>query len=104
MWKHPRKPSSHLEDVRAVVGSVFGLLLGAGAAIAALSALLDIAIRGFTAAASLEPWWFDVLRSVLWAAGGALVWWWHWFHEGGRRFRTGLVDVAIIAAGIFAWA
>lgn len=101
MWKHPRKPSSHLEDVRAVVGSVFGLLLGAGAAIAALSALLDIAIRGFTAAASFEPWWFDVLRSVLWAAGGALVWWWHWFHEGGRRFRTGLVDVAIIAVGIF---
>ncbi|MGO4237249.1 DUF5671 domain-containing protein [Pseudarthrobacter sp. YAF2] len=101
MWKHPRKPSSHLEDVRAVVGSVFGLLLGAGAAIAALSALLDIAIRGFTATASFEPWWFDVLRSVLWAAGGALVWWWHWFHEGGRRFRTGLVDVAIIAVGIF---
>ncbi|WP_285319736.1 DUF5671 domain-containing protein [Pseudarthrobacter sp. lyk4-40-TYG-27] len=101
MWKHPRKPSSHLEDVRAVVGSVFGLVLGAGAAIAALSALLDIAIRGFTAAASFEPWWFDVLRSLLWAAGGALVWWWHWFHEGGRRFRTGLVDVAIIAVGIF---
>ncbi|WP_285242760.1 DUF5671 domain-containing protein [Pseudarthrobacter sp. fls2-241-R2A-127] len=101
MWKHPRKPSSHLEDVRAVVGFVFGLLLGAGAAIAALSALLDIAIRGFTAAASLEPWWFDVLRSVLWAAGGAFVWWWHWFHEGGRRFRTGLVDVTIIAVGIF---
>ena len=100
-WKHPRKPSSHLEDVRAVVGFVFGLLLGAGAAIAALSALLDIAIRGFTAAASLEPWWFDVLRSVLWAAGGAFVWWWHWFHEGGRRFRTGLVDVTIIAVGIF---
>ncbi|WP_308932118.1 DUF5671 domain-containing protein [Arthrobacter sp. SLBN-112] len=101
MWKHPRKPSSHLEDVRAVVGSVFGLLLGAGAAIAALSALLDTAIRGFTAAASFEPWWFDVLRSVLWAAGGAFVWWWHWFREGGRRFRTGLVDVAIIAVGIF---
>lgn len=101
MWKHPRKPSSHLEDVRAVVGSVFGLLLGAGAAIAALSALLDVAIRGFTAAASFEPWWFDVLRSVIWAAGGALVWWWHWFHEGGRRFRTGLVDVTILTVGIF---
>ncbi len=101
MWKHPRKPSLHLEDVRAVVGSVFGLLLGAGAAIAALSALLDVAIRGFTATAMFEPWWFDVLRSLVWAAGGALVWWWHWFREGGRRFQTGLVDVTIIAVGIF---
>ncbi|WP_364402338.1 DUF5671 domain-containing protein [Pseudarthrobacter sp. LMD1-1-1.1] len=101
MWKHPRKPSSHLEDVRAVVGSVFGLLLGAGAAIAALGTLLDVAIRGFTAAAAFEPWWFPVLRSLVWAAGGAVVWWWHWFREGGRRFQTGLVDVTIIAVGIF---
>ncbi|MFC4396623.1 MULTISPECIES: DUF5671 domain-containing protein [Micrococcaceae] len=101
MWKHPVKASRHLEDVRAVVGSVFGLLLGTGAAIAALSALLDVAIRGFTATAAFEPWWFDVLRSLVWAAGGALVWWWHWFREGGRRFQTGLVDVAIIGVGIF---
>lgn len=101
MWKHPGKPSSHLEDVRAVVGSVFGLLVGAGAAIAALSALLDVAIRGFTATAGLEPWWFDVIRSLIWAAGGAVVWWWHWFREGGRRFLSGLVDVTIITVGIF---
>jgi len=101
MWKHPGKASRHLEDVRAVVGSVFGLLLGTGAAIAALSALLDVAIRGFTATAAFEPWWVDVLRSLVWAAGGALVWWWHWFREGGRRFQTGLVDVAIIGVGIF---
>jgi hypothetical protein len=102
MWKHPAKPSRHLEDVRAVVGSVFGLLLGAGAAIAALSALLDVAIRGFPLSAGLEPWWYAVLRPLVWAAGGALVWWWHWFREGGRRFRTGLVDVAMIAVGVFA--
>ncbi|MBT2567855.1 hypothetical protein J7I84_15375 [Arthrobacter sp. ISL-85] len=101
MWKHPRKPSLHLEDVRAVVGSVFGLLLGAGAAIAALGILLDVAIRGFAPAATLEPWWFPILRSVAWAAGGAAVWWWHWFREGGRRFQTRLADVTIIAVGIF---
>ena len=101
MWRHPRKPSAHLEDVRAVVGSVFGLLLGAGAGIAALSALLDVAIRGFTATATFEPWWFGVLRSLIWAAGGAAVWWWHWFREGGRRFQTSLVDVTIIGVGIF---
>lgn len=101
MWRHPGRPSSHLEDVRAVVGSVFGLLLGAGAAIAALKTLLDVAIRGFAAAATFEPWWFPILRSLVWAAGGAVLWWWHWFREGGRRFQTGLVDVTIIGVGIF---
>ncbi|NUP60228.1 MAG: hypothetical protein HOQ04_11010 [Pseudarthrobacter sp.] len=101
VWKNPAKPSSHLEDVRAVVGSVFGLLLGAGAGIAALSALLDVAIRGFPLTAAIEPWWYPVLRSLVWAVGGVLVWWWHWFRDGGRRFRTGLVDAAMIAVGIF---
>lgn len=102
MWKHPKKPTVHLEDVRAVVGSVFGLLLGAGAGIAALGGLLDVAIRGFPLTVTVEPWWYSVLRSLVWAAGGAIVWWWHWFREGGRRFQTGLVDVIMIAVGIFA--
>lgn len=102
MWKHPTKPTAHLEDVRAVVGSVFGLLLGAGAGIAALGGLFDVAIRGFPLTVTVEPWWYSVLRSLVWAAGGAIVWWWHWFRDGGRRFQTGLVDVIMIAVGIFA--
>jgi Domain of unknown function (DUF5671) len=102
MWKHPRKPTAHLEDVRAVVGSVFGLLLGAGAGITALGGLLDVAIRGFPLTVTVEPWWYSVLRSLVWAAGGAIVWWWHWFREGGRRFQTGLVDSIMIIVGVFA--
>jgi hypothetical protein len=102
MWKHPKKPTAHLDDVRTVVGSVFGLLLGAGAGIAALGGLLDVAVRGFPLTVTVEPWWYSVLRSLVWAAGGAVVWWWHWFREGGRRFQTGLVDVIMIAVGIFA--
>ncbi|SDT58580.1 hypothetical protein SAMN04489743_3756 [Pseudarthrobacter equi] len=101
MWKHPAKPPTHLEDVRTLLGSVFGLLLGAGAAVAALSGLLDVAIRGLPLSAAVEPWWFAPVRSLVWAAGGALVWWWHWFREGGRRLRTTLADVAMIAVGIF---
>ncbi|MGX1159465.1 hypothetical protein FBY31_2168 [Arthrobacter sp. SLBN-100] len=102
MWKRPDRPSAHLEDVRAIVGSIFGLVLGAGAAITALSGLFDVAIRGLPLTATVEPWWFPVLRSLVWATGGITVWWWHWFREGGRRFTTGLVDVTIIALGIFA--
>lgn len=101
MWKHPLKSPRHLDDIRVLIGWVFGLLLGAGAAIAALGALLDVAIRGFMSTATLEPWWFPILRSLIWATGGAVVWWWHWFREGGRRFQTALVDVTIIAVGIF---
>ncbi|MGN7150871.1 DUF5671 domain-containing protein [Arthrobacter sp. SAFR-179] len=101
MWKHPLKSPRHLDDIRVLIGWVFGLLLGAGAAIAALGALLDVAIRGFMSTATLEPWWFPILRSLIWATGGAVVWWWHWFREGGRRFHTALVDVTIIAVGIF---
>ncbi|PNI09343.1 hypothetical protein CXX84_07070 [Arthrobacter sp. AFG7.2] len=102
MWKHPGKPTAHLDDVRAVVGSVFGLLLGAGAGTAALSGLLDVAIRGFPLTVTVEPWWYSVLRSLVWAAGGTFVWWWHWFKEGGRRFQTSLVDSIMVIVGVFA--
>ena len=96
-----RQTMTHLEDARTLLGSVFGLLLGAGAAIAALSGLLDVAIRGFPLSAAVEPWWYAPVRSLVWASGGALVWWWHWFREGGRHVRTTLADVAVTAAGIF---
>lgn len=102
MWRHPSRPTSHLEDVRAVVGFVFGLLVAAVAGAAALSELFDAALRGAALTAAVEPWWHSVLRSLVWAAGGAVVWWWHWFHEDGRRFRTGLVDSVMIIVGVFA--
>lgn len=102
MWQHSAKPTAHLEDVRAAVGSVYGLLLGAGAGIVALSGLLDVAIRGFPLTVTVEPWWYPVLRSLVWAAGGIIVWWWHWYREGGRRFQTNLVDSLMIIVGVFA--
>ena len=101
MWKHPDKPTAHLGDVRAVVGWVFGLLVGAGAAIATLAGLFDVAIRGFPLTVAIEPWWYSPLRSLVWAAGGTLIWWWHWFRKGGRLYRARFVDVAMLVVGIF---
>lgn len=101
MWTNPSRPSSHLHDVRAVVGTVFGLVLGAVAAIVALAALLDVAIRGMPLLAVYEPWWRPAVQALVWAAGGAAVWWWHWFRDGGRRFQTGLVDVVMVLVGVF---
>ena len=103
MWRHPDKGAAHLEDIRTTIGTVYGLVVGTIAGISALGGLLDTAIRGASLAITgAEPWWYSVLRSVVWAAGGGSVWWWHWFHEGGRRLRTALVDVSMIAVGIFA--
>lgn len=103
MWKHPGKGAVHLEDIRSTIGTVFGLLVGAVAAIIALGGLLDVAIRGpGLLATAVDPWWHSVLRSLVWAAGGGAVWWWHWIHDGGSRLRTGLVDVSMIVVGIFA--
>ncbi|MDR6417058.1 DUF5671 domain-containing protein [Pseudarthrobacter sulfonivorans] len=103
MWRHPAKHPLTLDDLPAVIGSVFGLVVGAVAAIAAVGGLLDVAIRGYI---SLTPggdaWWQSVLRALVWAVGGSLVWWWHWHRGGGRKLDTALVDVALIGVGIFA--
>lgn len=103
MWRHPVKQPVNLDDVPAVVGTVFGLLTGAFSAITALGGLLDVAIRGFTSLTpGAEAWWQSVLRALVWAIGGSIVWWWHWFKGGGRKLETALVDVALISVGIFA--
>lgn len=103
MWRHPAKHPDNLDDVPAVIGWVFGLVVGAVAAMNALGSLLDVAIRGSVALTpAVESWWQPVVRALIWAIGGAIVWWWHWFKGGGRRQQTALADVALIGAGIFA--
>jgi hypothetical protein len=102
MWRHPVKHPVNLDDVPAVIGTVFGLLVGAFAAITALGGLLDVAIRGYISLTpGLEEWWQSVLRALVWAAGGSAVWWWHWFKGGGRKLETTLVDVALVVVGVF---
>ena len=103
MWRHPVKHPVKLEDVPAVIGTVFGLLTGTFAAITALGGLLDVAIRGYVSLTpGAEPWWQSVLRALVWAVGGSAVWWWHWFKGGGRKLETTTVNVALVVVGIFA--
>lgn len=100
MWRHPLKGPATLAGVPAVVGWVFGLMVGAAAAINALGILFDAAIRGFVSLTPVgEAWWQPLLRALVWAVGGGIVWWWHWFRSGGRH-RSAFGDVALIAAGI----
>ncbi|HSO92066.1 MAG TPA: DUF5671 domain-containing protein [Arthrobacter sp.] len=103
MWRHPRKRPLDLTDVPTALGSYIGLVIGAGGAIAALSVLLDAALRGVLAAGTVgQPWWVSVLQSLVWAVGGGLVWWWHWSHDGGRLLRGDLASVGLIAVGVLA--
>jgi hypothetical protein len=101
MSRHPRKRPLDLADVPTVLGTYIGLVMGVSGAVAALATLLDAALRGATAAATVgKPWWVSALQSLVWAAGGCLVWWWHWKHDGGRLLRTGFAGIALIAVGV----
>ena len=71
MWRHPRKRPLDLADVPTVLGSYIGLVIGVSGAVAALSTLLDAALRGALAAATVgKPWWVSALQSLVWAVGG----------------------------------
>ncbi|MDR6556796.1 hypothetical protein J2809_001138 [Arthrobacter pascens] len=101
MWLHPAKGPSRLAGVPLVVGSVFGLLIGAGGAATALGNLFDAGLQGIAGTPSLgNPWWVPVLQSLVWAAGGAVLWWWHWIRGRGLHLTTGLANVALAVAGV----
>ncbi|WP_104141204.1 DUF5671 domain-containing protein [Arthrobacter sp. ZGTC131] len=101
MWLHPGKGPRRLNGVPTVVGSVFGLILGTGGTITALGGLLDAALQVLAVAPSLgRPWWVSVVQSLVWAAGGCLVWWWHWIPGGGRFLSSGLANVAVAVFGV----
>ncbi|HSN38351.1 MAG TPA: DUF5671 domain-containing protein, partial [Arthrobacter sp.] len=101
MWRHPRKGPREVSDIATVIAGYIGLVMAVGGAVAALSTLLDAAVRGAVAAAAVgKPWWVSVLQSLVWAAGGGMLWWWHWKHDGGRQLRGGLASVGLIAVGV----
>ena len=101
MWRHPGRRPVDVADAPTVLSSYFGLVVGVSGAISALSLLLDAALRGVLAAAAVgKPWWVSALQSLVWAAGGGLVWWWHWKHDGGRQLRGDLAGVGLLAVGV----
>jgi hypothetical protein len=94
-----RRPT-RLRATATVIGAAFGLALGAGAAIRVLTVLFDNALAGASDAIAGDPWWFGAGQALIWAVGGAAVWWWHWQHEGGRAAATPLAAVALVGVGI----
>jgi hypothetical protein len=101
MWQHPGKGPRRLDTVPALAGTVSGLLLFAGGAVAALGSLLDAALRGLADAQDVgSPWWVSVLQSLIWAGGGFVVWWWHWVRGEARRLASPLANVAAAVFGV----
>ncbi|POH65230.1 MULTISPECIES: DUF5671 domain-containing protein [Cryobacterium] len=99
-----RRPT-RLPGTAAVLGGTFGLVIGAGGAVTALTILVDEALAvglGTDGAAGSvgSPWWTGAVQALVWAAGGASVWWWHWRRDGGRTAGTALAGVALVGVGI----
>jgi hypothetical protein len=100
MRTHPAKGPTHLDDLATVIGSYFGLIVMLAGAAALLGSLLQEAFDSLTGASGFgEPWWEFALEAMVWAVGGALVWWWHWARDGGRGLETDLADVALVTVG-----
>lgn len=101
MSRHPLKRPVRLFTVPYVIASAYGLVLLVSGAIGVLGTLLDEALLGATSSVlSGAPWWRIALAALVSAAVGALIWWWHWFRDGTRGFRTGFAAVALVVVGV----
>lgn len=106
MWRHPRKGPTRLPGAAPAIASLIGLTYGAGGLVFAVGRLVDSAIETATGAVLVsDPVWQLVLQSLVWAVGGALLWWWHWFRVGMRTQSTGFANVLLVfIAGIASYA
>lgn len=101
MSRHPLKRPVRLPTVPYVIASAYGLVLLVSGTIGALGTLLDEALLGATSSVLAgASWWRIVLAGLVGAAAGALIWWWHWFRDGTRGFRTGFAAVALVVVGV----
>jgi len=92
---------SRLATVPAIMGQVYALVITVGGATTLLTQVFNETIRSLTEGVSVgDPWWRPALQSLVWAVGGAAIWWWFWVHEGVRLLRSGLADLAVILVGI----
>lgn len=101
MSRHPHKGPARLSSVPGVVGAVFGLILGVANTVGALSRLFEAAVRAAGDATAVgDPWWRFAAGSLVWALGGAAIWWWHWYRQRVRHLSGGLADVALVVTGV----
>ncbi|QXQ10768.1 DUF5671 domain-containing protein [Paeniglutamicibacter sp. Y32M11] len=101
MLAHSTRGPVALATVPTLLGWAFGLVLGLGAASNALGLLFDRALGVHEELAVVgSPWWRGALGLLVWAVGGAVIWWWHWFRSGASTLHTALAGVAVVSLGV----
>ncbi len=97
MWRHPRKGPTRLLGVAPAIASLIGLSFGVGGLIFAISSLIDsaVGVSSDTVVAGYLVWQVAA-SSLVWALGGGLLWWWHWFRVGVRSQHTGFSNVLLV--------
>lgn len=96
MWFHPVKGPTRMAGAAVVLGSAWGLAVFAGGLSGALSVVFEEAVLGGDSAGFGLPWWSHAVSALVWAVGGALVWWWHWTVRDVRALRHGFAGVALV--------
>jgi hypothetical protein len=102
MWRHPRKGPTRLQGAADAIASIVGLIYAAGGVAFAVGTLVDSAVDSILGTVVIsDPVWQLVLQSLVWAIGGGLLWWWHWFRVGVRTQSFGFSNVLLVfVAGI----
>ncbi|WP_341954220.1 DUF5671 domain-containing protein [Salinibacterium sp. TMP30] len=106
MWRHPRKGPTRLPGAAPAIASLIGLIYLAGGLAFALGRLIDSAVDSILGSVVVgDPVWQLVLQPLVWAAGGVLLWWWHWFRVGVRTQSFGFTNVLLVfIAGVASYA
>lgn len=99
VWAHPRTSPLRLTAVPVALGAAYGLVVGATGAIRALQAVVGEAILPAVAHVG-TPWWQSALQALVWALGGALIWWWHWLRDRAVALHGGFPDVVLMLTGV----
>lgn len=99
LWAHPRKGPLRLSTVPPVLGAAYGLVVAAVGTIDALRGVLGAAVLPELATVGSD-WWLSPLQALVWAAGGALIWWWHWVRERATALQRTFASVVLVLTGV----
>lgn len=101
MSTRPVQSPTTLTDVAPVGGSTVGLLMWAGGSITLITSLLSGVLESAgDRLGETRPWWETPAQALVWAAGGAGIWWWYWIHDDTRSVKTPISDTMLVLAGI----
>lgn len=102
MRRSPVTAPTRLPALGVELSALFGLVVAAVGAGSALAALISQALAPVAPVLlDSRPWCTAVLQPLVWAAVGAVVWWWHWTREqaSGTPDALARVLLVIVVAG-----